>query len=103
MPSVVTGRGDRDGIPVVLMEAMASGTPVVSTQVSGIPELVEDGVTGLLAPPGDAVALADCLERMLADPGLRRRLAIAGRGRVELEFDAGIEARKLYDAIAAHG
>ena len=100
LPSVVTPRGDRDGIPVALMEAMARGVPVVSTQVSGIPELVEDGVTGLLAPPADAAALADALQRLLEDPALGARLARGARERVEREFDVRKESRKLYESIA---
>jgi colanic acid/amylovoran biosynthesis glycosyltransferase len=99
LPSVVTSRGDRDGIPVAIMEAMASGVPVVSTRVSGIPELVEDGVTGLLADPEDAVSLAACIERLIGDPELVERLALSARKHVEQEFDVAKEAAKLFDAI----
>jgi glycosyltransferase involved in cell wall biosynthesis len=76
------GNGDLDGIPVVLMEAMAAGVPVVSTRLSGIPELVEDGVSGLLAAPGDPESFAAALERVLDDETLAASLAAAGRGRV---------------------
>ena len=97
LPSVRTARGDMDGIPVVLMEAMAAGTPVISTTVSGIPELVENGVTGLLAPPGDSTALADCMERLLVNPSYALTLAAKARARIERDFDVRKEARKLYD------
>jgi glycosyltransferase involved in cell wall biosynthesis len=99
LPSVVTTRGDRDGIPVALMEAMAVGLPVVSTRVSGIPELVAHGESGLLADPGDAKALADCVQQLLADPASARRMAEHGRRTVEQHFDIATEARKLLDAI----
>jgi colanic acid/amylovoran biosynthesis glycosyltransferase len=69
-PSVPTRDGRREGIPVVLMEAMGSGVPVIASNISGIPELVEDKVTGLLVPPRDATSLAKALERYLADPDL---------------------------------
>lgn len=99
LPSVVTPTGDRDGIPVAMMEAMACGTPVVSTTVSGIPELVQDGVTGLLSEPGNAQSLAASLERILTDASLRAELAHRARALVEREFDVALEAGKLYDAI----
>ncbi len=97
---VVTPDGDRDGIPVALMEAMACGTPVVSTRVSGIPELVEHGVSGLLARPGDAQDLAQCIEGLLAAPRRAQTLARAARRTIENEFDVATEARKLHAAFA---
>ncbi|TIM61205.1 MAG: colanic acid biosynthesis glycosyltransferase WcaL, partial [Mesorhizobium sp.] len=99
LPSVVTARGDRDGIPVALMEAMAVGLPVVSTRVSGIPELVEHGSSGLLAEPGDAKELAQCIERLIADPASAREMASMARRTVEREFDVSVEAGKLLSAI----
>lgn len=99
LPSVLTRRGDREGIPVALMEAMASGRPVVSSRQAGIPELVEDGVEGLLCRPGDAVALADALERLAGDPELRRRLGAAGRRKVVREFDLRRNAARLAELL----
>ncbi len=100
LPSVVTPDGNRDGIPVSLMEAMAAGAPVVSTRVSGIPELIEDGREGLLVPPGDAPALARALAQFLDDAELGRRLSEAARAKIEREFDAALEGRKLLQLFA---
>jgi glycosyltransferase involved in cell wall biosynthesis len=99
LPCVVARGGDRDGIPVALMEAMASGLPVVSTRVSGVPELIEDGANGLLVAPGDADGLAAAIARLLADEPLARRLARAARQTVEQGFDARKEAAKLLALI----
>ncbi len=79
---VVLPDGDRDGIPNVLLEAMAAGVPVVATTVSGIPEVVTDGDTGRLVPPQRPDLLADALARLLTDPTLRSRLGQAGRRHV---------------------
>jgi colanic acid/amylovoran biosynthesis glycosyltransferase len=78
-----------EGIPVVLMEAMASGVPCVTSPVNGIPELIEHDRNGLLATPGDVQALVVQLRRMVADAALRQRLAGAGRTKVEQGFDLG--------------
>lgn len=86
-PSVPTKDGRREGIPVVLMEAMSSGVPVLSSEISGIPELVVDERTGLLAHPGDVAALANAIERYYRDPALRKRLGLAGSEMVKAEFD----------------
>ena len=101
LPSVITPQGDRDGVPVALMEAMAAGLPVVSTTVSGIPELVEDGASGCLVPPNDAVALAGSVERLLVDADLRHRLAEAARRVVERDFDTDREAERLLELMRA--
>lgn len=97
MPCVVTPDGNADGIPNVLTEAMAAGLPVISTRVSGIPELIEDGVCGRLVPSRDPVALADAIEVTLADAALLDAYAEAGRRKVEREFDVRIEAGRLFD------
>ena len=103
LASQPTRQGKREGIPVVLMEAMASGLPAVSTRLSGIPELVEDGHTGLLVPPADAVALADALERLARDPELRRRMGAAGRAKVVREFDLRVNTAALLELFLAPG
>src|SRR5256885_13895213 len=77
LPCVISQDGDRDGIPTVLLEAMASGLSVVSTRVSGIPELVESGRDGILVEPGNPEMLADALDRLLSDEDLRKRLGLA--------------------------
>jgi len=79
--------GDIDGLPQMLMEAMACGLPVVSTRLVGIPDLVVHEQTGLLAEPNDARGLADCLQRLLQDAELSRSLARAGRDHVLQSFD----------------
>ena len=94
-PSVPTRRGSREGIPVSLMEGMASGLPVVASRISGIPELVEDGSSGLLVPPGDPTALADALARFIEDPALRQKMGRAGRQRVLEQFDVSRNASRL--------
>jgi colanic acid/amylovoran biosynthesis glycosyltransferase len=101
LPSVITATGMMDGIPVALMEAMAAGLPVVSTRVSGIPELVQDRRTGLLAPPGDAAALADALESLQRDPLWARRLAEEGRRHVLAHFNLQRNAVRLRDLLLA--
>jgi len=87
LPCVVAKSGDRDGIPVALMEAMALGVPVVSTDVSGIPELIQDGENGLLMSEGDIDALAQALERILDEAPLRESLARRARTTIEMEFN----------------
>jgi glycosyltransferase involved in cell wall biosynthesis len=101
LPSVVTAKGMMDGIPVALMEAMASGLPVVSTRVSGIPELVQDGRTGLLVPEKDARALADAIHWLFRDPLLARRLAARGREHVLEHYNLLRNAGRLCEQLVA--
>ncbi len=97
VPSVPTAEGKREGLPVVIAEAMGVGLPVVASRLSGIPELVIDGETGFLTPPGDASAIADALERLRADPHLGRSLGRAGRALVERDYDMSANALQLID------
>ena len=99
-PSVPTRIGKREGIPVVLMEAMSCGIPVVASRLSGIPELVADGVNGLLVEPGRPDQLASALRALARDGGLRARLGAAGRERVCREFDLDRTAGTLAAAFA---
>lgn len=89
----VTGDGDRDGIPNVLVEAMACAIPVVTTDAGGVTELVRSGENGLVAPPGDVDGIAAHLAALVADPALRRRMGESGRKTVESEYD--VEAAAL--------
>jgi glycosyltransferase involved in cell wall biosynthesis len=102
MPSQLGADGDRDGIPNVLLEAMAMEVPVVSTHVSGIPELVRDGDTGLLVEPTHAKALADAVQRLLDDPELAARLARRGRQAVAQSFDNDRNLKTLRDLLDNH-
>ena len=103
-PCVVGADGNRDGLPTVLLEAMALGTPSIATPVTGIPELIEDGRCGLLVEERDDRGLATSLRRVLEDGDLRHRLAVAARRRIEADFDVHENAarlRALFPARAA--
>jgi glycosyltransferase involved in cell wall biosynthesis len=95
LPAVVDPDGARDNLPTVIMEAMAAGLPVVSTFVGGIPEMVVQDETGFLVQPGDYVALADAIERVIVDPALARKLGQAGRDRAEGLFAIEKNVREL--------
>jgi colanic acid/amylovoran biosynthesis glycosyltransferase len=102
LPSIVIQpAGFMEGIPVSLMEAMATGVPVISSRISGIPELVRDGETGLLAEGGDAAGLAAAIERVLAEDGATLRARLDGaRALVEAQFDIRASGRAMADLIA---
>ena len=95
LPCVVAPDGDRDGIPVALMEAMAMEVTPVSTHVSGVPELITDEEDGVLVEPRAPDQLADAIGGLLANPERRRRLARAGRATIEGEFDIRTQVTKL--------
>jgi glycosyltransferase involved in cell wall biosynthesis len=103
LPARVARDGDRDGLPNVLLEAASQRLALVATRVSAIPELIEDGVSGKLAPPEDPAALADALHALIADPAARARLgdAAAARVRAHFAFAPGIDA--LLERFAAIG
>jgi len=94
-PCVVGEDGNRDGLPTVLLEAMALGTPCVATAVTGIPEAIQDQVTGMIVPQEDPATLAAALRRLLEDANLRTRLAAAARRVVEQQFDVHRNAARL--------
>lgn len=101
LPSIVARDGQMEGLPVALMEALASGLFAVSTRLSGIPELVRDGETGALAEPGDAASLADALRRALRDSDEAR--ARAGRQLVEREFDIAASGERMALLLSRQG
>jgi glycosyltransferase involved in cell wall biosynthesis len=94
-----------EGFGIVLLEAMLARKPVVASNVGGVPEVVEDGRTGVLVPVGDVDALARALTSLLLDDGLAARMGEAGRARVEKDFSFAKmieEYERLYNALASH-
>jgi len=89
-----------EGLPNVLLEAMAASLPVVATPVGGVPDLVADGVNGFLVRPGDTAALGDRILRLLDDPDLASRMGASGRRLVEREFDTPVVGRRLLEIYA---
>jgi colanic acid/amylovoran biosynthesis glycosyltransferase len=100
-PCVVAGDGNRDGLPTVLLEAMALGTPCVSTGITGIPEALRDGETGLMVPQRDPAALAAALRVLLETPDLRVRLAERARRLLEKDFDVHRNAAHLREILGS--
>jgi glycosyltransferase involved in cell wall biosynthesis len=88
-----------EGVPVVLMEAMAMEIPVAATNIMGVPELVDDGVSGLLVPPARPDELASALVQLLRDPALRERMGQEGRRRIAADYDAKTSAAKLRQVL----
>jgi glycosyltransferase involved in cell wall biosynthesis len=101
LPCVVQADGERDGIPNVILEALAMELPVVSTRHSGIPEVIEDGENGLLVPPEEVVPLANALMRLLDDPDLCMKLGSKGRGIIMASFSVESNVEKLLKEFTA--
>lgn len=102
LPCKIDARGDRDGIPVALMEAMALGIPVVSGDLPAIRELIEHRVSGLLVPPEDETALAGAICQLASDASLRSGLGRAGRDRVKEEFASEVNLVRLVHSLSEH-
>jgi glycosyltransferase involved in cell wall biosynthesis len=102
LPSVVSRNGDMEGLPVALMEALASGLPTVSTRQSGIPELLLEGRTGTLAEPADPVSLRAALSRVLRESSATAEWAREGRRLVEAEFDIRESGRRMAALFSGH-
>ena len=95
LASIPIESGKMEGIPVALMEGMAMGLPVVATNISGVPELIADGVSGRLVPPGDVGALAGAIRELATEPETARRMGVAARAAVETGFDLRQTAAEL--------
>ncbi|MGH7455446.1 MAG: glycosyltransferase family 4 protein, partial [bacterium] len=100
-PSVVDNSGDRDGIPTTLMEAMAMHVPVIASNVTGIPELIQHECHGLVVPPADPAALAQAILRLQADERLRQTLVANASQHIAKEHNLVVNTKKLLDKIAA--
>jgi glycosyltransferase involved in cell wall biosynthesis len=99
LPSIVAPDGQMEGIPVALMEAMASGRAVVTTRLSGIPELVENRIHGLLVEPGDARAFAAAMKELLLDPARAAEMGRRGQEKVRAAFTLPDCARQLIERL----
>jgi glycosyltransferase involved in cell wall biosynthesis len=88
---------DSEGMPVALMEAAACGVPVVATAVGGVPDMVVEGMTGRVVPPGDPAAFAGALEELLSDPALRRRMGAAARRHAVERFSVAHQVDRLME------
>jgi colanic acid/amylovoran biosynthesis glycosyltransferase len=102
LPSILAPDGQMEGIPVALMEALAHARPAVSTRISGIPELVQDGVNGLLVEPGDPVALAAAMRTLLDDPQRAAAMGARGRELVAREFELSACTAQLLALLEQH-
>jgi colanic acid/amylovoran biosynthesis glycosyltransferase len=102
MPSVVSPSGETDGLPTVVIEALASGLPVVATDTAGIPEIIQDGVNGILAPANAPEPLADGIQMLLKRRDLREEFSSKGRRLVENEFSLDRKVEALHDLILKH-
>ncbi|HVS62050.1 MAG TPA: glycosyltransferase [Thermoanaerobaculia bacterium] len=103
LPSIVGEDGNREGLPVSIVEALACGIPVVSTRVAGIPEVVREGENGLLVPERDPAALADAIQRLIEDRALHARLRAGARASVEPIYDTAQTSERLRDLFAGVG
>lgn len=99
LPCVISSRGTRDILPNVLKEAMAAEVPVITTNICGIEELVEDGTNGLLVPPEDPEAIAEAIIKLFNNQELRRKLSKAGREKIERDFNTKKEVSRLIEAF----
>ena len=105
LPCTEGAKGDRDGLPNVILEAATQALPILSTDFAGVPEFIATEETGLLVPPGDSAALARAIARLAADPALRTQLGAAAQRRIttEFSFDSGVDdlAMRLGTSLAA--
>ncbi|MGE0145373.1 MAG: glycosyltransferase family 4 protein [Planctomycetota bacterium] len=100
-PFVETTSGDKDGIPTAMLEAMASGLPVIATRTGSLGEAFDDGVEGITVPPRDPSALADAIAQLASEPAMREAMGRAARARVEREFDVQVAEPRLHARITA--
>ena len=100
--SVISKQGDTEGLPVGILEAMASGLPIVSTRHAGIPEAVTDGETGLLVDEHDVDGMANAMDKLLSNPSLKKSMGMAGRKRVIEHFSAKQEIHRLRQVLGLY-